>query len=330
MTSRGDFLGSLAVGAASLPFAAATFPKPMRKPPRLRRGDRAGLISPASPSDPGEIERAMRNIESLGLVPVVGEFARAQTGYLAGSDSERAADFNRMARDPSIRAIFSVRGGYGTMRILSALDYDALANDAKVIMGYSDLTAILNAVAVRSSLITFHGPVAAHGSSWDDESRRFLERTLFSDAPIGRLHAAGARTIVPGRARGRLAGGNLSLIASLTGSPYNVPARDALLFFEETEEAPYRIDRMLTQLTLAGTLQAARGILVGQCTQCEGEGPTPSASSVIDERLRQIGRPSASGVPVGHIPTQWVLPIGIDAELDADSATLTIAESAVR
>jgi muramoyltetrapeptide carboxypeptidase len=330
MTSRGDFLSAMTLGAASMATAVPRFPERLRRPMKLRRGDRAGLIAPASPPDPSEIDRAVANVESLGLEPVLGEYVHAQQGYLAGSDAERAADFNRMARDPSIRAIFSIRGGYGTMRILEALDYEALGRDPKVVMGYSDLTAVLNAVTARSGLVTFHGPVAAHGSLWSGEAREFLERILFSAEPVGRLHIADAHPIAPGRARGRLAGGNLSMIAALLGTPFAVAAEKTLLFFEETLEAPYRIDRMLTQLSLAGVLQAARGILIGQCTKCEGDGPSPPASLVIAERLRRIGHPVVAGAPIGHIATQWVIPIGVEGELDVEKGTLTLEEAAVR
>lgn len=304
-------------------------PESIVKPPMLARGDRVGLIAPASPVEADDIRLAVQHVESLGLVAVLGDHVHEQGGFLAGSDAQRAADFNRMARDASIRAIVAIRGGYGTMRILDQLDYAALRDDPKVVMGYSDLTAVLNAVAMRSGIVTFHGPVGAHGSSWSGEARQFIERLLFSTEAPGKLTIPDAHRIVAGRAQGRLAGGNLTLVASLMGTPFEIPTRDALFFFEETQEAPYRIDRMLTQLALAGDLSAARGILVGQCTQCTGDAPTPPASAVIAERLRAVGRPAVAGAPVGHIPTQWVLPIGVQAELDADAATLTLAEPAV-
>lgn len=300
----------------------------MQKPPRLRRGDRVGLIAPASPPTDGDIELAAAHVESLGLLPVIGKYVRERDGYLAGSDAQRAADFNAMASDADIRAIVAIRGGYGTMRILTMLDYAAIRRDPKIVMGFSDLTAILNAVAARSRVVTFHGPVGAHGSSWSGAARRYLEETLFSTAP-SRLRIEGARAIVPGRARGRLAGGNLSLIASLVGTPFAVPMADALLFFEETEEKPYRIDRMLTQLELAGELPATRGVLVGQCTKCIAQGSTQSAAAVIAEHLQRLGRPATAGAPVGHIASQWVVPIGALAELDATDGTLTLLEPAV-
>jgi muramoyltetrapeptide carboxypeptidase len=193
-------------------------------------------------------------------------------------------------------------------------------------MGFSDLTALLNAVAVRSAVVTFHGPVGAHGSSWSGTARSYLETALFTDQAFS-LQGAG-RPVVPGRARGRLLGGNLALIAALTGTPYALPTDGTILFLEETEEPPYRIDRMLTQLDLAGELAAARGILVGQCTKCTARPPAPSAMQVIEERLKSVARPAAMGAPIGHIPTQWVLPIGVEAELNATNGTLTLLEAA--
>ncbi len=156
-----------------------------------------------------------------------------------------------------------------------------------------------------------------------------IERLLFSAEPPGPLRIGSTAPIVAGRAQGRLAGGNLALISALVGTPFAVPAQDALLFFEETQEQPYRIDRMLTQLDLSGALRAANGILVGRCVKCLADGPSLTAEQVIGERLRAAGRPAAAGAPVGHIPTQWVLPIGARAELDATSGTLTLLEPAV-
>ena len=148
-----------------------------------------------------------------------------------------------------------------------------------------------------------------------------------SAEPVGTLHVPDAHRIVPGRASGRLAGGNLSLMSSLAGTPYAIPSEGSMLFFEETHEAPYRIDRMLTQLDLAGGFRGVRGVIAGQCTQCAGDAPTPSAGEVIEERLRALGVPATAGAPIGHIPTQWILPVGANAQLDADAETLTIAEA---
>jgi muramoyltetrapeptide carboxypeptidase len=327
--NRGGFLTSAAALGAIANASIDAFPPTMLRPPRLRTGDRVGLIAPASPPQDDDIARSVAHLRALGLNPTLGAHVEARTGYLAGSDEERAADFNRMVRDPDVRAIVAIRGGYGTMRILPALDYAALRRDPKIVMGYSDLTAILCAVAVRSGIVTFHGPLGAHGSSWTGRARDYIEWTLMRARVPPALDLSDAYCITGGRANGRLAGCNLSLIAALTGTPYAVPFADALVFFEETEESPYRIDRMLTQLALAGDLRRANAFLVGQCTKCADEEPTPSASAVIAQRLAETGKPALAGAPIGHIPTQWVIPIGVRAELDADAKRLLFLEAAV-
>jgi muramoyltetrapeptide carboxypeptidase len=326
MTTRSGFLSSAVALGAALSSPAA-FPDTLVKPPVLRRGDRVGLIAPASPLDPSEIDDGVAHLASFGLVPVLGEHARAKNGYLAGTDTQRAADFNKMARDASIRAIVALRGGYGAMRILDALDYDAIRRDPKIVMGYSDITAIVNAIATRSGVIAFHGPVASHGSSYSGVARAYFARTLMSAEPIGTLHVAHPHVITSGRAAGRLAGGNLTLAASLAGTPYAIPSRDTIFFLEDTHEEPYQIDRLLTQLQLAGSFRGVRGMVVGQRTYCTGDAPTPLAADVIDERVRALGCPALAGAPIGHIATQWIVPIGAHAELNASEGTLTIPEA---
>ena len=326
MTTRGEFLSLTMAGACAL----SAFPSGIRKPPVLRRGDKVGLIAPASPLSESEIAQGVAHIRSLGLEPVLGRYVAEHDGYLAGGDAERAADFNRMARDAEIRAIIALRGGYGTMRILDQLDFRAIAADPKIVMGFSDLTAILNAVAMRSEVVAFHGPLAARESVFDEVTRRYVERVCMSTEPIGVLRAPGAVALRAGRARGRISGGNLSLVSSLAGTPWAPAFKGTLLVLEEVEEEPYRIDRMLTQLRLAGALSAASGLLFGACTRCEPTGPSMSAGAVVADRLGDLGIPALTGVPVGHIPEQWVLPIGLEAVLDAQARTLEIPESAVR
>ncbi len=218
MASRSTFLTAataLAAASVAAPALADAFPSGLRKPPMLRPGDLVGLVAPASPLSEDEIARGIRQVESLGLKTRLAPHARSQNGYLAGTDAERAADFNAMARDPKIRAIFALRGGYGTMRILDDLDYAALRADPKIVLGFSDMTAVLNAVTARSKLVTFHGPVAAL-STFDTTTDAALQRALMSREPIGTLHSAGITRLHGGRATGPLAGGNLSLVA---GSP---------------------------------------------------------------------------------------------------------------
>ncbi|HET6894180.1 MAG TPA: LD-carboxypeptidase [Candidatus Baltobacteraceae bacterium] len=300
--------------------------------PALREGDTVALIAPAGPlASDEEFARAQDVVRSFGLVPRIGRNARAKRGYLAGSDAQRVADFNEAARDPQVRGIFALRGGYGTMRILDALDYDALAADPKVVLGYSDLTALLNAVTQRTGLVTFHGPVAAL-SSFSDTEREWLRRAVMQPHPLGALDAPGACVVAEGSSHGRLCGGNLSLVAALTGTPFEIDTSGALLFIEEVEEAPYRIDRMLTQLRLSGALSCVAGVLVGRCANCDVGADHPYAgmplAQTLRDRLGDLGVPVVTDLPIGHRGEQWTLPIGARARIDG--ARIMIESAAVR
>lgn len=281
-------------------------------------------MAPAGPlKSDDEFERAQQIVRTLGLVPRIGTFAKAsELGYLAGTDEQRAADFNEAARDPRVRGIFALRGGYGTMRILEKIDYKALARDPKVVLGYSDLTALLNAITQRTGLLTFHGPVAAL-SQFTALETQALRAAVMSAEPLGALQAPEAQTLIGGVARGRLAGGNLSLIAALLGTPYEINTRGALLVLEDVDESPYRIDRMLTQLRMSGALSRAAGIIAGGWTNC---GVT---DELLRDRLGDLGIPVLTETLIGHIDEQWTLPIGARATLDANARTLTIEEPAV-
>ncbi|HEY8297038.1 MAG TPA: LD-carboxypeptidase [Candidatus Baltobacteraceae bacterium] len=305
----------------------------MIRPPALHPGDIVALISPAGPlADEAELVRACEAVRSLGFEPRPGRNAARRDGYLAGSDDERARDFNEAARDPQVRGIFALRGGYGTMRILHALDYEALRNDPKVILGYSDLTAILNAVTARAGLVTFHGPVAAL-SQFTPEVVAALRRAVCIAEPLGTFPIEDGATITGGRASGILRGGNLSLLAGLVGTPYAIALREAILFVEEVGEAPYKIDRMLTQLRLSGAFAGLAGIAIGQCRDCDVDSEhvyaqMPLARTLAD-RLGDLGVPVFTGARIGHIDEQWTIPIGARASIDAGVRTLRIDEPAV-
>lgn len=257
----------------------------------------------------------------LGLEPRMGKSAMRRDGYLAGSDEERAADFNEAARDPAVRGIFALRGGYGTMRILDDIAYDALANDPKVVLGYSDLTALLNAITQSTGLVTFHGPVAAL-SAFTERETEWLHRAVMRAEPIGELVSAQTIVLSQGNARGRLCGGNLSLVTGLIGTPYEIDTADSLVVLEEVEEAPYRIDRMLTQLRLSGALSRARGVLVGTCKNCDVDEEHPYAAMplarMLHDRLADLGKPVLTNLPVGHAGEQWTLPLGLEARIEQD------------
>ncbi len=305
----------------------------MVKPPRLRPGDTIGLVSPAGPMHaPDELTRAREQVALLGLRSVIGAHAADQYGYLAGTDEARAEDFNRFARDPQIRGIFALRGGYGTMRILDRIDYAALKSNPKVVLGFSDLTALLNAITWRTGLVTFHGPVAAL-STFTPAVVEGIRRATMSSKPIGTLHVADTVTLHAGTARGQLAGGNLSLVSSLCGTPYAIPMTGKILLLEEVDEPPYQIDRMLTQLRMTGELARVAGIAVGKCRGCELKPenlPSLSLEQTLRDRLGDLGKPAAWNMQFGHVRDQWTIPLGLEATLAADTGELTIEEAAVR
>ncbi len=278
-----------------------------------------------------DLRHGLDQIALLDLRPVVGKHAMEKLAYLAGTDAARAEDINTFARDPKIRGIFALRGGYGTMRILDLIDYPAFEADPKVVLGFSDLTALLNAITTRSGLVTFHGPVAAYSTYTAVVTREIIAATM-SGEPIGTLHNDTTATIVPGTARGKLVGGNLTILSALAGTPYAVPCANNIMFLEDVHEEPYRIDQMLTTLILNGDLPSAAGIAVGAILEPDRKAEQePSADLVqtLRDRLTRAGRPAARGMQFGHILNQWILPIGIEATLNATAGTLSIAEPAV-
>ena len=296
-------------------------------PPALRPGQAVALIAPAGPlAAQAELDLAIARVEALGLRAVLGDHVLGRRGFLAGTDHDRAADINATLRDPDVRGIFAVRGGYGTTRLLDLVEYDALRADPKVVLGYSDLTALLDACTARAGVVTFHGPVVAL-SPWGTDEVAWLRRAVLDDDAIGTLPVPAGRALAPGRARGRLAGGNLSLIAALVGTPYAIDCAGAIVFLEETDEAPYRIDRMLTQLRSSGTLRDCAGIVLGTFAGCDpGEEAEPERrlAHVLTDRLADLGVPILAGAPIGHEGEQWTLPVGAVATLDADAGTLSI------
>ena len=317
-------------GAVALPARAADIP--VVKPPRLRAGDKVGLVSPAGPVDnAADLKKAIDQLLAVGLEAVVGKHVMDRAAYLAGSDEARASDLNAFARDPQIRGIFATRGGYGTMRILDAIDYDAFSRDPKVVLGFSDITALINAITARTGFVTFHGPVAAY-STYTPVVVREMQTLLMNAQAPGTLRNATTTTIVPGAARGKLVGGNLTLIDGLAGTPYAIPVAGNILLIEDVHENPYQIDQLLTTLLLGGVLQSAAGIAAGVIVEPDrkqSEGPSPDLMFALRDRLGAAKRPAVQGMQFGHILNQWVLPIGLAATLDATVGTLTIDEAAV-
>lgn len=257
----------------------------------------------------------------LGWEAVVAPHATDRNGYLAGSDRDRLDDINNALRDPGIDAVWCLRGGYGMIRILAAIDYDALSRAPKALIGYSDVTALHGAVQRRCELITYHGPTAREAMT--DFSRDSLERAV--KAQVDSCGAApGAREIRAGAAEGRLVGGNLAVLSSLCGTPFMPDLTDGILILEDINEPVYRIDRMFQQLRLGGALDACRAIVFGECVKCEDGGGGRSLDALLSEIAGDLGVPCLAGIPVGHIDRQWTIPLGALGELDTRTRTLNV------
>lgn len=302
----------------------------MIRPPALRPGSRVALVAAAGPVPEGGVERAVARVRALGWEPVPGEHCRRRAGYLAGTDAQRAADLNAALRDPSVDAVWMLRGGYGVMRILDDVDWRALRERPKALVGFSDNTA-LHLGALRAGVVSFHGP-HPHTEAFPDFARDALLRVVASREAAGALPVAAetaVETVSGGVAEGRLAGGNLSLVAALLGTPYAAAAEGAILFLEEVGEHAYRLDRLLAQLRLAGVLSNVAGVAVGRVTETPDVRGAPRAEEVLRDLLRGLGVPVALGFPFGHVDDNWTLPLGVRARLDAGAGTLSLLEPAV-
>jgi muramoyltetrapeptide carboxypeptidase len=332
-------MASLALG---LPTTAAAAPAGSTKAPRLRPGDTVGLVTPASfLAEDFDLQLAVEAIEAMGLKPKLARRLNARFGYLAGQDRERAADFNAMFADKDVRAVFAARGGWGAARILPYLDWKVIRANPKLLIGFSDITALHLAFAARAGFPTVHGPNA--GSAWTKLSvGSFRELVFEGTTPLYRNPPGDddrlvqrenrIQTIRPGKASGRLLGGNLTVLSALIGTPYMPSFEGAILFLEDVDEAEYRIDRMLTQLALAGVLRKVAGVVFGQCTNCRDTGPSYGGftlSQVLRQHLEPLGVPAYQGALFGHVDDQFSLPVGARAEIDATEGTIRLLESPV-
>ena len=294
----------------------------IRHPAPLTSGARVALVAPAGPlRDSSELERAIENARSLGWEPVPSKHVLARRRYLAGSDAERADDLNRAFRDAHIDGVWCVRGGYGAMRLLDRLDYDALSRHSKALLGYSDVSSLHAAVRARCRLVTYHAPTAR--SDLTPFTRASLTRAVQGEGePCG--HAPNAKTLRGGIARGPLIGGNLAVLTALVGTPYALDTTDAILVLEDVKESVYRIDRLLHQLRMSGAIGRVRGLIFGSFTERpdEDDNDDDALDAVMAEATEWIEGPVLSGVPIGHLDDQWTFPLGAMAELDADAKTL--------
>lgn len=344
MLNRRTTLQVLAAAAALPGTALAAQPQAApRKPPRLRPGDTVGLIQPAGfVADWSGPRTAVEMIRGMGLVPKLGQHVHDRHGYLAGTDESRAADINAMFADPSVRAVFAARGGWGSARVLPYLDWKAISANPKLLIGFSDITALHMAIAARGGFPTIHASNA--GNVWGPTTMDTFRRLAFDAAlPFYQSRfgagmapavsgAGGVETLRPGNASGRLIGGNLTVLSTLMGTPFLPSFDGAILFLEDVDEAVYSVDRMLTQLVLGGVLKRVAGVVFGRCARCGTAGSSGGGftlSDVLTRHLRPLGVPVFSGAMIGHISNQLSLPVGVRAELDADAGTIRILEPAV-
>jgi muramoyltetrapeptide carboxypeptidase len=305
---------------------------PLDRARRLTAGDRVAVVAPSGTLVPERLDRGVRVLESWGLDVVVGRHVRERRRHLAGSDEQRADDLQRAWCDPAVCAVICARGGSGAARIVDLLDWAAMRKAGpRVLVGFSDVTVLHQAVANRLGLATLFGPMAATvafagaDSAADPTSAEMLRATLFAPQSVRVLADGDLRCEVPGRAGGVIVGGTLALLANTVGTPEHRPARGGIAVLEDIAEPAYRIDSMLTQLLRTGWFDGVAGIVLGSWTDCG-----PGALETVVERLAPLGVPLASGLPFGHAVPQLTVPLGLEADLDADAGTLTLRQPALR
>jgi muramoyltetrapeptide carboxypeptidase len=292
----------------------------MHKPAALRQGDVIGVIAPAGAVDQPRVHTGVRVLEDAGFRVRLGDAVFKKSGYLAGSDRDRAADIHAMFLDPEVKAIIAARGGYGAGRLLAALDLAVVRQHPKIFVGHSDTTFLLNAFVQQAKLVTFHGPMVT-GLPQRPQASDFLCRLLSGDR-YGWNQAAEA-IIQPGTAEGILVGGCLSIVVSMLGTPHAIDTRGRLLFLEDVNEKPFRIDRMLTQLRQAGALDGVAGVIFGEMDGCVAPGSQPvTVREVVAEAFAAAAYPVAFGLPSGHGAGTLTLPLGVRARLAGERLTL--------
>lgn len=342
---RRNFIKSVSTAAAltAIPqIYPAISPQIKIKPPRLKPGDTLGLIAPGSYISVDELKESKENLEKLGFKVFYDIRILSRNGYLAGADKSRAEELNLMFANKNVNGIVCARGGYGCVRILPMLDYELIRKNPKILVGYSDVTALLNGIYTETGLVTFHGPVGI--STFNEYSvdcfnevlvNAFDNLILYNPKIEDEKDKHEIQTIVSGKAAGELIGGNLSVLNSLIGTKFDFNGDGKIIFLEEIGEEPYRIDRMLTQLIQAGKFDKAAGIALGVFKDCEPKENEPSFSSsfslmeVLFDRLSNLKIPVIYGMSFGHIKNKFTLPVGIKAELDTINQTITLLEKAV-
>ena len=345
--NRRRFLQSAAAvaAAAQVPLARAAAASPVIKAKRLAPGDTVALVSPANATfNTVELDIARESLEALGFKVRQSDHMMERYGYFAGQDKARADDINKAFADRSVACVHAIRGGWGSARVLPYLDFDVIRRNPKVIIGYSDITALLLSIHAKTGLITFHGPIGL--GRWDPYSLDYYKRVLFNGEQVTYSNKQGissdrnaltqvefrTRTITPGKARGRLLGGNLTVLTTILGSPYLPDWDNAILFCEDVREDLYRVDRMLTQLKLAGVLGKIKGFVFGGCSECgpgDGNYGALTLEEIFADHIKPLGVPAWSGAMIGHAQPQWTVPEGAQVEIDATAGTIALLEAPV-
>lgn len=337
------------LSAAAIPLAAQIVSgankeklksKKIVKPKRLVKGDTVAVVAPSSGIEAAGFEKALQNLADLGFKTKIGKAARSRNGFLAGTDAERLEDLHQAFADKEVKAVWCVRGGYGASRILPGLDFKLIAKNPKILIGYSDITALHLAIYQNTNLVTFHGPTA--GATFSDYAKMHAVNVLMNPSDRYKIELAPenvanesnlfkTETIVKGTCRGELVGGNLSLLSALAGTPFAIgDLKGKILFIEDVGEQPYRIDRMLTQIKQSANLRQLAGVALGIFQDCNPKDPaSQSLIAVLKEQFGSLGVPVIYGLSFGHIRDQFTLPVGIKAELDTEKATITFLETSV-
>lgn len=294
------------------------------RPPRLQPGDTIGIVAPASPFDVKLFDPGIRTLQSMGFQIHIPDDIYGNEGYLAGSDALRADVLHRLFADQTVDAIVCAKGGYGSLRILPLLDFALIENNPKIFVGHSDISALLSAIYSRTGLVTFHGPLITTISGSPEKTRQSLVAAISSEHHL-KFRCSNGTTLSPGVVTGPLCGGNLATLSHLLGTPFAPGFKDHILFLEDRAEAPYRIDRMLTQMKLAGCFQHLAGLILGDFVDC---GPLQEIFKIFSDTFADSSIPILAGFEAGHGNQNLTIPFGLEATLDADNHKLSFLQPA--
>ncbi len=297
--------------------------KPIR-PPRLKPGDTIGIVAPAGPFERDTFRQGLSALEAMGFQTRVPDEIFDRTGYLAGTDAQRARLVHQLFEDPDVEAIVCARGGFGCLRMLPLVDFDVIRSHPKIFVGYSDITALLATITHHAGLVTFHGPMVTPLASAPELTRSAMMAAIASDAPL-EIAAAAGMVIQTGRAKGPVTGGNLATLCHLLGTPFETDYKNHIVLLEDRGEAHYRIDRMLSQMKLAGCFDGIAGLVLGNFEDC---GALDGIYQIFQEHFQDLSIPILAGFDIGHGTQNQTVPFGMTATLDTDKQLLSFSQPA--